>query len=339
MKILVVGPSWVGDMVMAQSLFRELVRRHPQAIIDVIAPDWSRPLLERMPQVNKALVLPLGHGQLELRTRYRLGKELRDAAYDWAILLPNSLKSALLPFWAKIPRRTGWKGEMRYGLLNDLRHLDEQAYPLMVQRFVALADDNGSLPADILNPALQIDSASAQAAMHKFNLTTSQPVLALCPGAEFGPSKQWPAEHYRAVAKQKIREGWQVWLFGSSNDVDAAEAIAQGDQGFHILAGVTTLAEAVDLLSLASAVVSNDSGLMHIAAAVGAPLVAVYGSTSPDFTPPLTKQARVVQLGLDCSPCFERECPLEHLNCLKQLPPARVLSAISDLTSGSSGAA
>ena len=336
MNILIIGPSWVGDMVMAQTLFTCLKQRHPDCQIDVLAPDWSRPILERMPEVRAALSFPLGHGVLELATRRKIGQSLA-GQYDQAILLPNSLKSALVPFFAKVPKRTGWKGEMRYGLLNDIRALDKERLPLMIERFMALAYDKGKeIPKPYPQPCLVIDDASRDAALAKFKLSLDRPVLALCPGAEFGEAKRWPAEHYAKVAEIKIRAGWQVWLFGSKNDHPGCEDIrARLIPGLREesvnLAGETSLAEAIDLLSCAGAVVSNDSGLMHVAAALNRPLVAVYGSTSPQFTPPLADQVEIVRLGLECSPCFERTCRFGHYNCLRELKPRPVIEALDRL--------
>ncbi len=283
--------------------------------------------------------MPLGHGELGLGRRRRLGKELRAERYDQAILLPNSLKSALVPFFARIPRRTGWRGEMRYGLLNDLRVLDNMALPLMVQRFVALALDADAPPPaleTIQPPRLRVDSDAVAAARADQRLADDRPVLGLCPGAEFGPSKRWPEYHYAAVARHWIGQGGRVWLFGSGKDRPVAEqiveALPEAQRGeAAILAGATSLEQAVDLLSVTDAVVSNDSGLMHIAAALGRPLVAVYGSTSPGFTPPLGEAVAIERLGLECSPCFQRECPLGHLNCLRQLEPDRVIQALARL--------
>ncbi|KPX45609.1 ADP-heptose:lipooligosaccharide heptosyltransferase II [Pseudomonas syringae pv. helianthi] len=338
MKILIVGPSWVGDMVMAQTLFQCLKQRHPECEIDVLAPEWSRPILERMPQVRAALSFPLGHGALELATRRRIGKSLA-GQYDQAILLPNSLKSALVPFFAGVPKRTGWRGEFRYGLLNDVRTLDKQRYPLMIERFMALAFEKGSeLPRPYPRPGLRIDPTTREAALSKFGLSLDRPVLALCPGAEFGESKRWPAEHYAQVADASIREGWQIWLFGSKKDHPVGESIRQElipglrEESVN-LSGETSLAEAIDLLSCADAVVSNDSGLMHVAAALNRPLVAVYGSTSPDFTPPLADEVEVVRLGIECSPCFERTCRFGHYNCMRLLEPDAVIQALNRLNS------
>ncbi|SDU28936.1 heptosyltransferase-2 [Pseudomonas pohangensis] len=336
MNILIVGPSWVGDMVMAQTLFQCLQQRHPGCAIDVLAPDWSRPILERMPEVRAALSFPLGHGVLDLAARRKIGKSLA-GQYDQAILLPNSLKSALVPFFAGIAKRTGWKGEMRYGLLNDIRSLDKDRYPLMIERFMALAFEPGAaLAQPYPRPLLQIDPASREAALARFGLSLQHPVLALCPGAEFGEAKRWPAEHYAKVAELKIRQGWQVWLFGSKSDQPGGEDIRSRlipglREECVNLAGQTSMAEAIDLLSSASAVVSNDSGLMHVAAALNRPLVAVYGSTSPQFTPPLADQVEIVRLGLECSPCFERTCRFGHYNCLRDLKPRPVIDALERL--------
>ncbi|MCK9469289.1 MAG: lipopolysaccharide heptosyltransferase II [Porticoccaceae bacterium] len=333
-RILIVGPSWVGDMVMAHSLVQLLVERG-SAAIDVLAPAWSGPLLARMPGVNAAIDMPVDHGELALGKRLRLGQSLR-GRYDQAIVLPNSLKSALVPLFARIPQRTGWRGEIRYGLLNDLRVLDKKRHPLMVQRFNALAfgkDFRKPVPAPF--PRLEVDATGVPALLERFGLDVSRPVLALCPGAEFGPAKRWPESHYGAVAAALVARGWQVWIFGSARDRPVAETLVQhaGDAAAHchILAGETALADAIDLLSLADAVVSNDSGLMHVAAALARPLVVLYGPTSPGFTPPLAKAVEVLSIPVDCGPCFQRECPKDHHKCLVDIRPDQVLEALERL--------
>ncbi|MHB1947546.1 MAG: lipopolysaccharide heptosyltransferase II [Gammaproteobacteria bacterium] len=333
-KILIVGPAWVGDMVMAQCLFKLLKQRQPNLIIDVLAPAWSLPLLARMPEVSSAMVMSLGHGQLDLRARYRLGKSLRNQGYKQAIILPNSFKSALIPFFAKIPLRTGWRGEMRYGVLNDVRILDEKRYPLMIERFMALGiSPNEDLPHAYPKPQLKISANTCDQALANHQLKKSQrPVLALCPGAEFGPAKRWPEEYYAAIANAKLKEDWDVWIFGSPKDSVVAERIMELTQHRCInLTGKTKLEEAVDLLSIAAVVVSNDSGLMHIAAAMNKPLIVVYGPTSAGFTPPLNEQAKILGLSLECQPCFKRECPLRHHLCMVELKPEVVLKAMGEL--------
>ena len=333
-QILVVGPSWVGDMVMAQSLYKALRDQNPNCVIDVLAPGWSLPVLSRMREVRNVIDQPTAHGELAWGKRKTLGAQLATVGYSQAILLPNSLKSALIPAFAKIPVRTGWRGEYRYGLLNDIRLLNKSRYPLMVERFVALAYEVGAaLPAQLPRPELSVDTHNQAKVLAEFSLSVEQPMLALCPGAEFGPSKQWPARHYASVAKHYIAKGWQVWCFGSNNDVAISEQIKTlaGSESCHVVAGKTALGDAIDLLGLASAVVSNDSGLMHIAAALARPLVAVYGSTSADFTPPLSDVVEMVYTDEPCSPCFKRECPLGHLNCLNKLEASLVIDALKRL--------
>lgn len=336
-KYLIVGPAWVGDMVMAQTFFKLLKKREPNCTIDVLAPAWSKALLARMPEVNASIESPFAHGELALKKRYQLAQQLRQQYYDHVILLTNSFKSALIPFWSKIPKRTSWRGEYRGLLLTDVRLFDPKKLPLMIQRFALLAlPPKAPMPTQLPWPELVVKEETKQQALQKFNLDLSKPVLALCPGAEFGPAKRWPSEHYAAVAQQKLNEGWQVWLFGSAKDQVVTQEITRDLTGTVVdLAGKTNLAEAIDLLSCASAVVSNDSGLMHISAALKRPIVAVYGSSSPKFTPPLSDRVKIISLDLSCSPCFKRECPLQHLNCLKQLAPTMVLNAIDQLASSS----
>ena len=340
-QVLVVGPSWVGDMVMSQVLYRRLQETRPGLSIDVLAPAWSEPLLARMPELRRAIPMPLGHGELGLARRWRLGRELRSQHYDQAILLPNSLKSALVPWFAGIARRTGWRGEMRYGLLNDMRLLDEQALPLMVQRFAALgAEPDEALPERLPAPRLVVDADQARRCRQAMGLAADRPLLALCPGAEFGGAKRWPAAHYAELARHYLRRDWQVALFGSANDAEVTAAISThcgGHPHCFDLAGRTRLAEAVDLLSLAAAVVSNDSGLMHIAAALARPLVVVYGATSPGFTPPLNDNAAVLVSDIDCAPCFQRECPLGHHRCMVELAAGKVVAGLEQLLAGDSG--
>jgi len=332
-KILIVAPSWVGDMVMAQALLRLIKRKIPNCIIDVLASPMLHPLLRRMPEVNDCLVSPFHHGDLKLMARFKIAQNLRKNFYTKAYVLPNSFKSALIPFWAKIPRRIGWLGEARFILLNEPRFLVKKKLSLMVERFVALADAKSEplLEATLL-PRLQISVEQLDFAMQRLQLSLpSRPILALCPGAEYGPAKRWPASYFGELAKAKIEEGWEVWLFGSTKDKKMSQEIQEHCGGVCIdLIGKTDLGEAIDLLSLATVVVTNDSGLMHIAAALSKPLIAIYGSTSPKFVSPLSNNKfRTLVSNLPCSPCCERECPLQHTKCLYDIKPEVVLKAIA----------
>jgi heptosyltransferase II len=268
-----------------------------------------------------------------LSERFRIGKSLREKNYAQAIVLPNSFKSALIPFFAKIPKRTGFRRELRGLLLNDVRKLDKKRYPLMVQRYMALAlSAKENLTSEHVLPELFSSAVTQGAMLTKYELARpTRPVLAVCPGAEFGPAKRWPEENYAAVANAKLAEGWDVWILGSAKDVPVAEKIMElTAQKCVNLTGRTNLVDAVDLLSLATKVITNDSGLMHIAAAVNRPLIALYGPTSTSFTPPLNEQAQILQLNLPCQPCFKRECPLEHHRCMRDLPAGKVLQMMSE---------
>lgn len=345
MKILVIGPSWVGDMMMSQSLYRTLKAEYPAADIDVMAPAWCRPLLARMPEVRHAIPMPLGHGAFAFDERRRLGLALRETGYDRAYVLPNSFKSALIPYFSGIKQRIGWRGEMRYFLLNDMRILDKQAFPMMVQRYVALAYDKekihsaDDLPQPLLWPQLQVRDEEIAEITASFNLTDNRPIVGFCPGAEFGPAKRWPHYHYATLAKQLIDEGHQIVLFGSAKDNDAGnEIIASLSDEQKVwcrnLAGETQLEQAVILLATCKAVVTNDSGLMHVAAALNRPLVALYGPSSPDFTPPLSNKARVIRLITGYLKVRKGDSAQGYHQSLIDITPARVLEELNALLSG-----
>ncbi|WP_404299374.1 lipopolysaccharide heptosyltransferase II [Halomonas sp.] len=328
-RILVVGPSWVGDMVMAQSLFMTLKARYPGCRIGVMAPAWSLPILERMAEVDEGVALDVGHGEFGWHTRHRVARSLR-GRFDRAIVLPRSWKSALVPFLARIPRRTGFTGEQRYGLLNDRRRLDKAVLDQTVKRFVALGlpvekAEKGSFP--IPRPHLAVD-ADNLAELRRVHELSTRPAIGMMPGAEYGPAKQWPLAHFRALAESLVAEGFEVRVLGGPKDNEAGDAIAGEVEHAHNLCGRTRLADAVDLLADCRQVVTNDSGLMHVAAAAGTRVHALYGSSSPVYTPPLTETAEIHTLALACSPCFARTCPLGHTRCLTELSPERLLAAL-----------
>lgn len=332
-KILVVAPSWVGDALMSQSLLALLRQRDPGCSIDVLGPGWALPVFRRMPEVRDAIESPFAHGELALKKRLRAGREARARGYDAAYVLPNSLKSALVPFLARIPRRVGFVGEFRYGLLTDARKLDESALPRMVDRFCALAFPAGSvLPAALPQPRLRAARGESQRVAAKLGLEVPARLACLCPGAEYGPAKRWPTRHFGKLAAALAAEGRTAWIVGSAKERELGEEIRSFSDGAAVnLCGRTSLDEAVALLAAAATVVTNDSGLMHVAAALDRPTIALYGSSSPAFTPPLSANARIVRIDVPCSPCFERECPLGHFDCMMKLMPERVLAEIHQL--------
>jgi len=307
-RILVVAPNWIGDALMAQPLLARL--KASGATIDVLAPEWVAPVARRMPEVSDVIGAPFRHGPLQLRERWRLGRELKRRRYDQAFVLPNTWKSALVPFLAGIPSRVGYVGESRYGLLNSTLKTSKAPMP---QHYARLA---GPLAGELPRPQLKVSGDEIADARKRYGINGRY--VALCPGAEYGPAKRWP--YFRELAE---RMGLPAVVLGSKKDSEAAAGIRGND-----LTGKTSLDDAIRLIAGAEAVVSNDSGLMHVAAALGRPQVALFGSSSPQHTPPANDQARVLWLQLECSPCFARECPLGHFRCMREISVEQVLKAL-----------
>lgn len=332
-RSLVVAPQWIGDAVMTEPLMRRLHARGERLTVGAVP--WVAPVYRAMPQVDEVVEFPFQHGGLQWAARRRLGHTLRDR-FDTAYVLPNSLKSALLPFLAGIPRRVGYLGEARVGLLTHrLRNPGNK--PPMVAFYSALSGDREGLERD--RPVLHLPEGEMDAALAAQSLERGG-YLVFAPGAEFGPSKRWPVEHYAALAASVQQP---VLLLGSGKDQAVCEPIAAEAPNARNLAGRTSLMQAFALIAAARAVVSNDSGLMHVAAAFGVPQVALFGSSSPLHTPPLNDAARVVWLKddphyqppLDCAPCFARECPLGHHRCLRDVAPQRVAGLLQLAASSS----
>ena len=329
-RVLIVAPAWLGDAVISQPLLTLLKRRNPAVVIDILAPAWVGPAYERMAEVSAVIASPFAHGELAWGRRRAVAAALKARQYAQCIVLPNSLKSALIPWLAGIPLRTGYLGEKRYGLVNDRRKLDPARFPRLVDRFAALAVPDGeALPQALPDPSLRVDSASQAGALATLELRPNRPVVALCPGAEYGPAKRWPVAYFAELANDMRAQGHQVWIFGSSKDAEVGAAIVNLAPASVNLCGRTGLADAIDLLALARLVLTNDSGLMHVAAAVGCRVIALFGSSTPAYTPPLSPRATTISLRLECSPCFARTCPLGHTNCLNQLKPQRIHDTIA----------
>ncbi len=324
-RILIVAPSWIGDAILSEPMVSLLREPYEEPIVDILAHAWCAPVYARMRGVRRIVETPIGHGKLDLSGRRALARELRREGYTRAFVLPNSWKSALIPWFARIPRRTGYVGEARYALLNDARRLDKNASPRLVDRFAALVGSPGTLVPMPPGPVLVPDATNRAGATRALRLKTDRPVAILCPGAEFGAAKRWPPTYFADVAARLAARGAHVWILGSPNDKLAADAViaAMGEMARRVrdLSGRTDLGTAIDLLSLATLVISNDSGLMHAAAAVGVPVIALFGSSSPVYTPPLSPVARIAKIDIECSPCFKRECPLGHFKCMRELKP------------------
>jgi heptosyltransferase-2 len=326
--ILLVGPSWVGDMVMAASLVAALRERWPDRPVDVLAPPASLPIAKLIAGVRNTIPLGFGHGEFGLSGRWKIGRSLKSAGYRTAIILPRAFKAVIPPFAARVPERVGYAAEGRSILLTDARPDSDRKTARTIDRFVALAGPAGSPPPSprplLQKPELDLDALAA-----KFGLATDRPVLGLCPGAEYGPAKQWPAAKFAALARLAHEAGYVVRLFGGPKDKTISAEIARlASVPVEDISGRTSLIEAAALLAACAAVVSNDSGLMHVAGALDRPLVVVYGSSSEKMTPPTAPNAEIVSIELSCRPCFKRECPLGTLACLEGIEAQRVFDAV-----------
>ncbi|RJS94278.1 lipopolysaccharide heptosyltransferase II [Salinisphaera sp. Q1T1-3] len=328
-RIVVVAPSWIGDMVMAQSLFIGLRQRLPSAVVDVYAPPVTARLAARMPEIDDAVESDLGHGELGLGKRRREAATLAERGYDQAIVLQRSAKAALVPWLAGIDQRTGVRGELRYGLINDVRTIDTKRYPLKVEHYalLGLAHDDEPL-GSIARPCLSVDHANQAALLARLGLSSERPAVGFAPGAAYGPAKAWPTSHYTRLAGELDARGWACWIFGSATDRPLAEAMASAAPRHGVnLVERTSLADVIDLAAATTRFIGNDTGIMHLASASAPSVIGLYGSTDPDYAPPLARESQRLWRGMDCSPCRERECPLSHHACLADLSVADVLHA------------
>lgn len=335
-RILIISPNWIGDAVMAQPLLQLLKQRDQDCVIDILAPAWVAPVWRAMSEVAEVIEAPFQHGKLQLRERWRFARLLKQRGYREAYVLPNTLKFALIPWMAGIARRVGYRGEQRYGLINVMHHDDAVTPRAMVPFYAALAEAPvPTLTADRRwpRPTLHIAPALSDEVCQSLALDAARPLYVFAPGAEFGAAKRWPEQHFASLA-QRIHNSdttSQIVLLGSPKDKSVCEAIAAEAPFVHNMAGVTTLAQAVALISKAKAVVSNDSGLLHVASACNRPVLAIYGPTDPDHAPPFSDRARSLSLRLACAPCRQRECPLGHHHCMQQLVPDMVEQALNQI--------
>ena len=344
LKILIVAPNWIGDAVMSLSLIQAFHQDNTMRAVDgkpceihVLAPPVTAPVYQFSNAVRAVQVEPFSHGKLQWGLRRQVGESLAERGFDMAVVLPNSLKAALVPWFARIPKRVGYNGELRSAVLtHPLPKPSKSAKPPMIQWY----GDLGNYAPDLLeNPVLHVEKGMQEAACKEFQLNSG--FLALAPGAEFGPAKRWPAAHFANVAEAFLLQNpmQHVVLFGGPKDqAFSAEIVSLLPSDLQArtvgLAGKTSLAQAVTLMSAASQLLTNDSGLMHVAAALNVQVHAVFGSSSPHHTPPLNAKAKVYYLNLECSPCFQRECPLGHTDCLKKLDPKLVVDQLVPASQG-----
>ena len=327
---LVIAPQWIGDAVMTEPLLRRLQARGERLTVGALP--WVAPVYRAMPQVDEVIEFPFAHGGLQFRARQAIAKRI-EGRFDKAYVLPNSIKSALLPLLAGIPQRIGYLGETRVGLLTH-RLKNPKDKPPMVAFYSALSGEP-----DLQNdrPELHLNPAQVEDTLRELALRRGKYVV-FAPGAEYGPAKRWPATYFAELAA-KLQ--LPVVLLGSGKEATLCDEIALPVNALQTgkclnLAGKTSLPQALALIAASQITISNDSGLMHVAAALNVPQVAIFGSSSPLHTPPLSDKAKVLWLktdpayqpSLDCAPCFARECPLGHTRCLNDISAERVLTAL-----------
>ena len=340
--ILIIAPNWIGDAVMSQPLLAELKAQYPDSNIDVLASTWVAPVYRACNEVSEVIEAKFEHKQLQWALRKQLAKDLQAKNYQACFILPNSFKSALIPWLANIPFRVGYRGELRYGLINvSLENPSKVNRPPMVEHYLALSQllqDGDEYSLDTLTPTLNVSTQAKQSVEQRLASTNinANSLFVFCPGAEYGPTKRWPTAHFAKLAQNLVAEqaSAQVILLGSKGDHALAQEIqtqANTPVNLHNWCGSTSLDEAIALIGMAKAVVSNDSGLMHIAAALKTPQVAIFGSSDPAHTPPLSNKAKVIWLNLPCSPCHKKICPLGHLQCLNDILPQQVLATLNTL--------
>jgi heptosyltransferase-2 len=341
-SILIIAPNWIGDAVTTQPLLANLKTLYPDSKIDVLASNWVAPIYRACSEVHEVIEAKFEHRKLQWNLRKQLAKEIASKNYQACFVLPNSFKSALIPWLANIPFRIGYRGEFRFGLINlALDNPSKINRPPMVEHYLALSEllkDGEPLQLTQLAPKLNISNSAKQSVENKLQSAnvSGDSIYVMCPGAEYGPTKRWPTEHFAALAQKLISENpnTQIVLLGSKSDhILGQEITSQTKQNNHVhnWCGNTSLDEAIALIGMSKAVISNDSGLMHIAAALKTPQVAIFGSSDPAHTPPLSDRAQVIWLNMPCSPCHKRECPLGHLRCLKDILPEQVLATLNTL--------
>ena len=313
-KLLIIPQNWLGDIVMSQTLLKKIKSNNPKTSIDILVNSSLKNLVERMPEINKVIILDCNHRELGLFKRLRLAKEIKKSSYDRSIVLSRSLKSSLIPYFAKIPIRTGELGELRYLLINDLKEFSKESRRKTASRYISMYSDNNEELSENYYPSLDSNSENIKNLSEKYDLKKDKKVIIFAPGAAFGPSKMWPVNKFRELGK-KLNNDFKILILGSNNEKSIGNDIVTNKNMVN-LCGKTSIADAVDLMHISKFCVSNDSGLMHLAAATNTKSISIYGSTSPDFTPPLTKNKDIHYKGISCSPCFEKKCKYGHYNCL-----------------------
>ena len=314
-RILIVPQNWLVDIVMSQTLLKKIKNEDVEAKIDVLVEPSFKELIARMPEANQSVVLDCKHKELGLKKRLNLAKKIR-GSYDQSIVLSRSLKSALIPYLARIPIRTGERGESRYILINDLKSFSKEDRRKTAYRYVSMFSEKEELD-EKYYPSLQKNTKNLEFLLSKHKINFDKKIVIFAPGAAFGPSKMWPVNKFKELLK-RLDQKYKILILGSKSEVNLGDQIADGDKAIN-LCGKTSIQDAVDLMHISEFCVSNDSGLMHLASATRTKSISIYGATSPDLTPPLTTNKEIHYRRVSCSPCFEKKCKYGHYNCLVEI--------------------
>ena len=315
-KLLIIPQNWLGDIVMSQTLLKKVKSESPNTKIDILVSSTFKGLAERMPEISKAVILDCGHKKLGLLKRFNLARQIK-GNYDQSIVLSRSIKSALIPYLAKIPIRTGELGESRYILINDLKKFTKEDRRKTALRYVSMFSKKEEVLDEKYYPSLKSDPENIKILSEKYKLNLDKKIIIFAPGAAFGPSKMWPAEKFKELGK-KLNKDFFILILGSNKEKNIGNKIITNKNMIN-LCGKTTITDAVDLMHASEFCVSNDSGLMHLASATNTKSISIYGATSPKLTPPLTSNKEIHYRGISCSPCFEKKCKYGHYNCLLEI--------------------
>ena len=315
-KLLIIPQNWLGDIVMSQTLLKRVKSENPNTEIDILVNSTFKSLVERMPEISKAVILDCGHKELGLLKRLNLARRIK-GNYDQSIVLSRSIKSALIPYFAKIPIRTGELGESRYILINDLKKFTKEDRRKTAFRYVSMFSKKEEVLDEKYYPSLQSDPENIKILSDKYKLNLDKKIIIFAPGAAFGPSKMWPVEKFKELG-EKLNKDFFILILGSNNEKNIGDKIVTNKNMIN-LCGETSITDAVDLMHISEFCVSNDSGLMHLASATNTKSISIYGATSPELTPPLTSNKEIHYRGISCSPCFEKKCKYGHYNCLVEI--------------------
>ena len=315
-KLLIIPQNWLGDIVMSQTLLKRVKLENPDTKIDILVNSTFKSLVERMPEINKAIIFDCKHKELGFSKRLSLAKKIK-GNYDQSIVLSRSIKSALIPYLARIPIRTGELGESRYILINDLRKFTKDNRRKTAFRYASMFTKKEEVLDEKYYPSLKSDPEKIKILFSKYKIDLEKKIIIFAPGAAFGPSKMWPVEKFKELG-EKLNKDFFILVLGSKSEKSIGDKIVTNKNVIN-LCGETSITDAIDLMHISEFCVSNDSGLMHLAAATNTKSISIYGATSPELTPPLTSNKQIHYRGLPCSPCFEKICKYGHYNCLVEI--------------------